>query len=184
MPNLFPYLVHNWCWLFLTCVAMAQSAIPQFRVSDLIWQVTRKPVETLGKPEIIIIYSLLLPEVILPHNHFFPLKRINQRTRRYLELIPRDIRKQLRDIRIQLWNISEQREFFNSRSEELTTASTRLWLPAVLEKIRVWVGSSVSRAHKTRSRSFLLKDFQKGTTPISVYFDLTDLVITTNDLLY
>ena len=40
-----------------------------------------------------------------------------------------------------------------------TTTSTRLWRPAVLVKTRVWVGCSVSRAHKTWSRSFLLKDF-------------------------
>ena len=69
---------------------------------------TRKPVQTLGKPEIIIIYPLLLPEVILPHN--------------YLELIPRqprDIRKQLRDIRMQLWNNSARRESFNSRSRRI-----------------------------------------------------------------
>ena len=31
--------------------------------------------------------------------------------------------------------------------------------PAVLVKTRVWVGCSVSRAHKTWSRSFLFKDF-------------------------
>ena len=37
---------------------------------------------------------------------------------------------------------------------EITTASTRLWRPAVLVKTRVWVGCSVSRAHKTWSLSF------------------------------
>ena len=61
---------------------------------------------------------------------FLSPERINQRTRRYLELIrrqPQDFRKQLRDIRMQLWNISARRESFNSRSAELTTTSTRLW---------------------------------------------------------
>ena len=33
------------------------------------------------------------------------------------------------------------------------------WRPAVLVKTRVWVGCSVSRTHKTWSRSFLLKHF-------------------------
>ena len=68
---------------------------------------------------------------------------------------------------------------------QVTTTSTRLWCPAVLVKTRKkregvtyaskvgtiyvpihqvptkrgWVGCSVSRAHKTCSRSFLLKDF-------------------------
>ena len=43
----------------------------------------------------------------------FP-ERINQTTRRYLELIP----KQLRDIQLQLWNIPERRESFTSCSAE------------------------------------------------------------------
>ena len=37
--------------------------------------------------------------------------------------------------------------------------STRLWRPVVLVQWRVCVGCSVSRAHKTWSPSFLLKDF-------------------------
>ena len=45
--------------------------------SHWIWRVTRKPVQTLGKPEIIIISPL-----------FRSSERIKQRTRRYLELIP------------------------------------------------------------------------------------------------
>ena len=61
--------------LKLSCVAVAQSANPAISESHLIWRVTRKPVQTLGKPEIMIIYSLFLPEVILSHNHFFPLKQ-------------------------------------------------------------------------------------------------------------
>ena len=36
---------------------------------------------------------------------------------------------------------------------------TWFWCPVVLVKTRVWVGCSVSRAHKTWSRSFLFKDF-------------------------
>ena len=36
---------------------------------------------------------------------------------------------------------------------------TWLWCPVVLRKTTVWVGCSVSRAHKTWSRSFLFKDF-------------------------
>ena len=39
--------------------------------------------------------------------------------------------------------------------------STRLWCPAVLAKIRVCVGCSISRARKTWSWSFLLRDFRK-----------------------
>ena len=42
---------------------------------------------------------------------------MNQRTRRYLELIS----KQLRDIRMQLWNIPEPCESFTSRSAEVTS---------------------------------------------------------------
>ena len=37
--------------------------------------------------------------------------------------------------------------------------STRLWCPAVLVRTRVWLGCSVSRAHKTWSRSLLLEGF-------------------------
>ena len=44
---------------------------------------------------------------------------------------------------------------------QITMTTTRFAssLPAVLVKTRVWVGCTVSRAHKTWSRSLLLKDF-------------------------
>ena len=77
----FPYLVHN-LWLFFTSQitsrrsgAIGQSLNNSISESHLIWRVTRKPVQTLGKPEIIRIYCLFLPEVILSHNYFFPLKQ-------------------------------------------------------------------------------------------------------------
>ena len=41
------------------------------------------------------------------------------------------------------------------------TTITRLWRPTVLVKTRVWLGCTVSRSHKTWSRSFLLKDFRE-----------------------
>ena len=41
----------------------------------------------------------------------------------------------------------------------------RFWRPAVLVKTKFWVGCSVSRAHKTWSRSFLCKDFPVHTNP-------------------
>ena len=42
---------------------------------------------------------------------------------------------------------------------KITTTSTKLWRTAVLVKTRVWVGWSVSRAHKTWSRWFLIFPF-------------------------
>ena len=46
--------------------------------------------------------------------------------------------------------------------------STRLWRPAVLVKTGVWVGCSVSPAHKNWSRSFFIfKDFPSGSLPIT-----------------
>ena len=62
------------------------------------------------------------PRSLIVHYFFFISSRsnnnfffINQRTRRYLELIP----KQLRDLRMQLWIIPELRESFTSRSAEV-----------------------------------------------------------------
>ena len=46
--------------------------------------------------------------------------------------------------------------------------STRLWRPAVLVKTRVWLGCSVSPAHKNWSRSFFIfKDFLSDSLPIT-----------------
>ena len=57
----FGYFSH----LKLPCVAVAQLPNPSILKSHLIWRVTRKPVQTPGKPEIIIISSLFLLEVII-----------------------------------------------------------------------------------------------------------------------
>ena len=53
--------------------------------------------------------------------------------------------------------------------------SSRLWRPAVLVKTRVWMGCSVSRAHKTWPRSFLLKDFRQCKFPL-LCLAVTELV--------
>ena len=63
----FPYLVHN-LWLFFTSQISLRPSGAISLESHLIWRITRKPVPTPGKPEITIIYSLFLPEVILSHN--------------------------------------------------------------------------------------------------------------------
>ena len=52
-------------------------------------------------------------------------------TRRYLELIP----KQLRDIRMQLWNIPEQRESFTSLSAEVIIKANHI--PSIII-LRQW----------------------------------------------
>ena len=65
------------------------------------------------------------------------------------------------------------------------TLMTSTWLlrPAVLVKTRVWVkGCSLSRAHKTWSRSFLFKDFQfqapsENGLFLFCIFDLVQLIV-------
>ena len=80
-------------------------------------RVARKPVQTLGKPEMIIIYSLFLPVVVLSHNYFFPLKEQIKELEDISELIP----NQLRDMQMQLWNIPDLHESLASRSAEVIT---------------------------------------------------------------
>ena len=70
------YLVHN-VWLFFTTQINFASQwcnrlISQMRQSHLIWWVPHKLVQTLGKPEIIFISSLFLPEEIII---YFPWKK-------------------------------------------------------------------------------------------------------------
>ena len=70
------YLVHN-LWLFFTTEINFASQwcnrlISQIRQSHLIWRVPHKLVQTLGKPEIIFISSLFLPEEIII---YFPWKK-------------------------------------------------------------------------------------------------------------
>ena len=70
------YLVHN-LWLFFTTQINFASQwcnrlISQIRQSHLIWRVPHKLVQTLGKPEIIFISSLFLPEEIII---YFPWKK-------------------------------------------------------------------------------------------------------------
>ena len=63
---------------------------------------------------------------------------------------------------------SKKRESWRQARSAITMTSTRLWRPAVLVKTRVWVGCSVSPAHKNWSRSFFIfKDFPSYSLPIT-----------------